>query len=124
MHTSFSVNMPSRPCDSLVTEYQNHEPRIQQGIISLAGPSVVSNLLRGVTIFSDCQINVGTQSMKAVTGNCKANATKRKAVTETGTAKRHKSNYDWRGQDFVARILIKKGGLAAKFPHLTGRPPD
>ena len=112
------------PCDSLVTEYQEHEPSTKQGVHSLAGPSVVSNLLGEVTIFTDCQRKGEMQSMKAVTGNCKANATKRKAVTETGTAKRHKSNYDWRGQDFVARILIKKGGLAAKFPHLTGRPPD
>ena len=116
--------MPSRPCDSLVTEYREHEPSIKQGLSSIAGPSVVSNLLGEATIFSDCQRQRERQSMKAVTGNCKANATKRKAVTETGTAKRRTSNYDWRGPDFVARILMKKEGLAAKFPHLTGRPPD
>ena len=81
-------------------------------------------MLGKVTIFSDCQRKRERQSMKAVTGNCKANATKRKAVTETGTAKRRRSNYDWRGEDFVAMILLKNDKLAAKFAHLTGRPPD
>ena len=54
-----------------------------------------------------------------------ADINKRKAVSQNReNAKRFKSNYEWRGASFVANILVKNANLAAKFPHLSGRPPD
>ena len=53
-------------------------------------------------------------------------AVKRKAISEIGTAKRRKSDQQWKGADFVARILSINGSkkLAAKFSQLSGRPPE
>ena len=59
-------------------------------------------------------------------GKFRNTAVKRKANSETVTAKRRKSGQQWKGADFVARILSMNGSekLAAKFPQLSGRPPE
>ena len=50
---------------------------------------------------------------------------KRQADSQNrGEAKRFKSNYEWRGQDFVYAMAGKCSKIAAKFPHLSGRPPE
>ena len=66
----------------------------------------------------------------AVTRECHPNEMhkkkKRKSPSKvTGPNKRLRSNYDWRGNEFVMGILAKNAKLTSKFQHLSSsRPPD
>ena len=67
-------------------------------------------------------------SCPSVVGNSARVSKKRKASNSLGPPKTHKhrSNYDWRGENQLPRALASvSGNLAAKFPSLIkGRPPD
>ena len=56
----------------------------------------------------------------------KMRSMKRKGPIQEGNLfKRVRSNYDWRGNDFVYGLLAKNAKLADKFKHLSSsRPPD
>ena len=52
------------------------------------------------------------------------NKRKRSPRDRPRTTQRRMSDYQWKGQEFVTKVLQKNSKLANKFPQLSGRPPD